>query len=195
MALENRFMQTADYVAIDLANEDTFSNEYAILMQAIGGELDSFYKEYCGFQPTDYKNITDYAGFILNDYPGITTQSISVLGTQIKISPFNGWSVNQAKQSLFWWLAYDDIKHSRYVNKKVASQKNVINLLGALYLMEIKYLHKITDGKNQPDVPDTQSRLFSIDNWTYHYIPLNSAMAVIDGELNVEFANDDETDI
>ncbi len=178
IALENRFLQTADYVAIDSDNEDTFSNEYAILMQAIGGELDSFCKEYCGFQPMDCKNIKDYAVFILYDYPGIITQSISVLETQIKITPFSGWNVNQAKQSLFWWLAYDEIKHSRYVNKKVASQKNVMNLLGALYLMEIKYLKRITDGTNQPDFPDTQSRLFSLDNWTYHYIPLNQAKKV-----------------
>ena len=41
LSLENRMLQTSSYVAIDLANSETFSNEYAILVQAIGGELDA----------------------------------------------------------------------------------------------------------------------------------------------------------
>ena len=40
-------LHTSSYVAIDPDNDKTFSNEYAILMQAIGGEFDSFFKEYC----------------------------------------------------------------------------------------------------------------------------------------------------
>ena len=185
LSLENRMLQTSSYVAIDPDNSETFSNEYAILLQAIGGELDTFFKEYCGFNPDDIKNVTDYAKFILHDYPDIVKQSISILGTNMKITPFNGWDRECAKKSLQWWKAYDDIKHSRYANKKVACQKNVLNILASLFLMEMKYLQKLTYGKDQPDVPDKISKLFSLDEWVFHYIPLNGVMALIDGEICV----------
>ena len=180
LSLENRALQTASYVAIDEDNENTFSNEYAILIQAIGGELDSFFKEYCGYAPTDNKTIADYARFVLNDYPGIKSQEITVIGTEMKITPFKDWNAAQAKQSLFWWHAYDDIKHSRYANKRVASQKNMLNLLGALFLMEMKFLRKITDGLNQPDIPDKPSELFGLVGWTFRYVSFSNAVAAID---------------
>lgn len=186
LSLENRVIQTASYVAIDHDNYKTFSNEYALLMQAIGGELDSFFKEYCGFAPEDCKTIADYASKILGDYPNIKSQTITVVGTEVKICPFAGWDRSQAKQSLAWWKAYDEIKHSRYENKKSASQKNVLDILGGLFLLEMKYLQKITAGKKEPDVPDKSSELFSLDGWSFSYVPLNGAMALIDGGTTVE---------
>ena len=71
------------------------------------------------------------------------------------------------------------------MNQKDACQKNVLNILGALYLIETKYLRKITIGLEQPDIPDNVSKLFSLDNWNYRYIPLNKAMALIDNEITV----------
>ena len=40
--LENRFLISADYVELECDNFDTFSNEYALLLQSIGSELDTF---------------------------------------------------------------------------------------------------------------------------------------------------------
>ena len=194
LSLENRMLQTSSYVAIDFDNSGTFSNEYAILLQAIGGELDTFFKEYCGFNPDDKKNIADYADFVLSDYPDITKQSISILGTDMKITPFKGWNSGCAKKSLPWWEAYDNIKHSRYENKKAACQKNTLNILASLFLMEMKYLQKLTDGNNQPDIPDKISELFSLDGWKFRYIPLNESMALIDGEINVGDVHEENGD-
>lgn len=53
LMLENRFIHTTQYVELDEHNYGTFSNEYALLIQAIGAELDSFFKEYCEFDPSD----------------------------------------------------------------------------------------------------------------------------------------------
>ena len=51
--LEDKFIHTLNYVELSEDNFNTHSNEYAALMQMIGGELDSFFKIYCGFDPTD----------------------------------------------------------------------------------------------------------------------------------------------
>ena len=58
MMLEEKFINTLDFVALSTDNEAAYSNEYAGLIQMIGAEMDSFFKEYCGFAPTDNKNIS-----------------------------------------------------------------------------------------------------------------------------------------
>lgn len=44
LVLEEKFRNTLNYVELDQDNERTFSNEYALLLQAIGAELDNFLK-------------------------------------------------------------------------------------------------------------------------------------------------------
>ena len=192
LSLENRLIQTSSYLAIDEDNDNAFSNEYALLMQAIGGELDSFFKEYCGFDASDRKTIADYAQYVMRDYQAIKNQSITVIGTDMKLTPFKEWDSAQANQSLFWWSAYNDIKHSRCVNKKCANQKNVLNLLCALFLMEMKYLRRITEGQNQADVPDKVSELFSLDGWAFHCVHLKCGFVVKDGVMDLDCGDEDE---
>lgn len=85
--LEDKFLATANFVEINPANFSSFSNEYALLLQSIGAELDNFFKVYCGFNLTDRKTITDYITPVLRDFPSITEEQIKVLGTDIIVSP------------------------------------------------------------------------------------------------------------
>ena len=71
LMLETKFAQTLQYVTLSSDNFDTYSNEYAHLIQTVGAELDAFFKVYCGFAPLDYKNISDYAAVILQDWSDI----------------------------------------------------------------------------------------------------------------------------
>ena len=57
-----------------------------------------------------------------------------------------------------------------------------LDALGALYLLEMKYLSKIATS-NEPDVPNKKSELFELDNWTYHYTPMGEMFACIEGEV------------
>ena len=49
LMLEKKLMTTFNYVELSTSNFSTFSNEYALLIQSIGAELDSFFKLYCSF--------------------------------------------------------------------------------------------------------------------------------------------------
>ena len=80
LVLEEKFRNTLNYVELDQDNERTFSNEYALLLQAIGAELDNFFKVYCRFSPDDRKTIKDYCPFVLNRYSDIVNQKVFVLG-------------------------------------------------------------------------------------------------------------------
>ena len=100
LMLEEKFVETLNYVALSKDNEKTYSNEYAALLQMIGAELDSFFKVYCGFGASEVKNISDYYQFVTTDYPEILTQEIRVRSADLTFRPFEGWNGIQAKQSL-----------------------------------------------------------------------------------------------
>ena len=169
LMLEEKFIHTTNYVTLAEDNYGTYSNEYAALMQMIGGELDSFFKVYCGYAPTDFKKISDYYTYLMQDYPDVLNQKINVRSADIVFQPFAGWDGTRAKQSLPWWMAFDNIKHSRAVNKRDANQKNTLYLLGALYLLEMKYLKDITEKSGGRDIPDKESNLFILDGWETKY--------------------------
>lgn len=185
--LEKHFVESIEFVELHKDNFDAFSNGYALLIQAIGAELDTVFKEFCGFNTTDRKTIADYAQHILTNTTDIKNQKISVQEYDIEIQPFMNWDINQPGQSLQWWGAFTDVKHNRYEQLKQAKQENALNILGALYLIEMLYLKKITNGTDEFDVFDEPSNLFTLKNWTSKAIPLSEAFAVL-GEM---FENDD----
>ena len=64
LMLEKRFVESIEFVELHEDNFDAFSNGYALLIQAIGAELDTVFKEFCGFNTTDRKTVADYAQYI-----------------------------------------------------------------------------------------------------------------------------------
>lgn len=183
--LEDKFLATANYVEINPANFGSFSNEYALLLQSIGAELDNFFKVYCGFNLADRKNVADYASYVLSDFPDITTTQIRVLETDITVTPFQGWNTTTPAQSLSWWLAFDHIKHNRNGTFPDANLENVLNMLAALYLMEMKLFGKVAKESGghleESDSPDDKSKLFEIIGWNYRYVRVGEYFAVVDG--------------
>lgn len=178
LLLEKRFLSTIDYVEIDRRNYSCFSNEYALLIQAVGSELDCFFKEYCGINKDTRASIKDYATIILADYPDIVSQVITIQNTKLLLQPFNNWDVNQAAKSLKWWTAFDLLKHNRYDNFSKANLENVLNTLSALYLMEMKYYMKNAQPA-EPNIPEKSSDLFELVGWKANAIPMKNALALI----------------
>lgn len=163
--LEDKFIHTLNYVALSKDNELTFSNEYAGLIQLMGSELDSFFKIYCGFKQNERKKISDYYAKVTQKFPNITTQVIKVPLAKMTVCPFDGWDKEKTAQSLEWWMAFNQIKHSRSKNSKAANQKNTLYCLAALFLLEMDYLHEITKTTGEPNMPDDESSLFFLQDW------------------------------
>lgn len=176
--LEKRFLDSVEFVEIHADNFQTFSNGYALLIQAIGAELDLVFKEFCAFDVSDRKTIVDYAQCILNTIPDIRNMKIIVQGYDIKIQPFVDWTTERPAKSLLWWEAFTDLKHNRYEKMKQAKMENALNILGALYLMEMLYLKKITEGTQEFDVFDDSSKLFGLKDWSTKAVPLSQTFAV-----------------
>lgn len=92
LLLEKKFIETLNYVELAKENFSTYSVEYAHHLLAVGSELDTFFKIYCGFNLNDRKNIGDYTRYIISDYPEITAQVVEIYNTEITLTPYEEWS-------------------------------------------------------------------------------------------------------
>ena len=187
--LEKQFMETIDYVELNVNNYKAFSDAYALLMQAIGAELDTVFKVYCGYNLSDRKTIADYEKAITLedgqpnpfDY-SIRDQEIWVSDYGIRLQPFKDWDANKPAESLDWWKAFTNLKHDRYSNRDKGNQGNAIDILAALFLLEMRMVKRITDGTDEYDVFDNGSKLFTLKKWSSKAIPVGCAFGAL-GEI------------
>ena len=50
----------------------------------------------------------------------------------------------------------------------------------------MKYLSKISTEQNAPDIPDEESSIFMLKDWTFRYVPMEDAVfQLIDGAINL----------
>ena len=171
LTLENKFIETINYVELDELNFETFSNNYAMLLQAIGSEINNTFKELCVYENDENKGIKDFSKFIKDSFPELASLEIIVIGYDITFSPFESWRNGNFNNSPKWWSAYNKIKHSRIASYNEASLKNVLYALGALMLIEIITIKAISiKNVDVPDAPVIPSSLFSIKNWKFKYV-------------------------
>lgn len=171
LLLEKKFIDTLNYVELAEENFSTYSVEYAHQLLAIGSELDTFFKIYCGFDLCGRgKNIVDYTRHIMNECPQITTQGVGIDNTEITLTPYEEWSQwsTQSGNLLSWWDSYNLVKHNRQENITKAAMENVVTSLAALHLIEMKYLQVITEETQEPDEPESSSELFILIDWKFN---------------------------
>lgn len=178
LLLESKLINTFRFVEPVEENYETFSNEFVLLIQSIGAELDLLFKQFCALKLEERHNINDYYDLTINKFPEICESEIGVKEFRINLRPFFGWNREQPAQSLRWWYAYNCIKHNRIMSQHNANLENVLNILGALFLLEMKYIRIISDANNEPDVPDNMSKLFYIKGWESQWRNMQSVFAV-----------------
>ena len=129
--LEEKFKNTLNYIELDWQNAGTFSNEYALLLQSIGAELDNFFKVYCGFAAEDRKNMNDYCTFVLSDYSDIVNQKILIPERDMEFLPYQGWSAANPAQSLTFWNGMDRLVED-YVGDKIPLWEKIMDRQGTV---------------------------------------------------------------
>ncbi len=180
LMLEQRLLETRNYVEFRNENFNTSSNEFGLLIISIGAELDNFFKTYCeipdGERDTQKTSMKVYADYLSQHYPDIANEKITVLDTNpvIILSPFA--LTKPENQHYQWWDAYNQVKHNRYENFTEAKLINAITLLSALFLLEMKEFKNIYDSsadkEHAMDCPLNQSKLFAMKEWNFRCSPL-----------------------
>lgn len=140
LTLENDLDTTSRYIE-PAGQESVYSFEFAKILILACTEIEAVFKAIC-FE-IEHKqvpgDIGTYKSTILSKYPKIvnTTVTISRLGRNIE--PFVGWDLGK----LFWWDAYQHVKHNRGGYFSEATYISAATALSALYVL-IFYLAKIT---------------------------------------------------
>ena len=127
-----------------------FSIEFAKIIILSCIELESVFKAICAaINGNKCGNIGEYKTVILAHYPKITETLVNIPRSREKIKPFADWD----KGPLFWWDAYQEVKHTRGRAFGQASYRNAVYSLSALYIAILYYaeikkhdLDSINDG-------------------------------------------------
>ena len=177
ISLEKEFLVTLQYLALDVKNEDAYSQAYAKLMLEIGSEVDVVFKEYCKTIDTNFKNsyktIDRYKESIKTCNPMFIQQEILVRNDYPTIKPWIEWNVLDKSVSPYWWTAYNKVKHNRtsvvqidgivQEGFKFANQKYALLALAGLYQIMVYFYQKIASiEKRRIVTPIPGSRIFKL---------------------------------
>lgn len=140
LSIEKDLNETSRYIEPN-GQENVYSFEFQKIIMLCGAEIETIFKLICS--AIDEKrvcgNIGEYKSVILGSYPKIGEAQVVVpRWNSKKIYPFEGW----ARGPLKWWSAYTEVKHNRATAFSIATYKNAVCSLAALYVL-ILYLYKI----------------------------------------------------
>lgn len=163
--LEDDFLVTERYLSIEKDNDLAFSNEFVKLLQAICSEIDVLSKYLCSILSPGFKGTTfpEYCKCILDANPLFVRANVVVTKAQwVMLAPWSEWSYKEktgrhGKPSRIqatnpeWWTKYNKVKHSRTTIDeesgkafyKFANQKNTLNALAALFILNSYILNFI----------------------------------------------------
>lgn len=142
LALERDLIRTLDFVELHPDNAGAFSNEYAKLLLLVGSEVDVVAKQLCRTVPGGghANNIITYQKALTDAFPGIDENEVSISRYSMLIKPWQSWETEH--NSPPWWKAYNDVKHERDTNYRIANQKNVVDAFCGLLVLLMYHLRK-----------------------------------------------------
>lgn len=187
--LENDFFSYSPYCEIDPCNDNAFSVKYLQLLLSICGEIDSICKTFCEVLDNDFDpdtaGIDNYISILRKEYPTFATEKVKIVGYKYReVQPLKSIAHGYAPN---WWQDYNAIKHHRdqerngKANYKYANQKNVIEALGALYVLVEYWAAKnfvitkeeadkrTSDNPNEHIMYRLTSKKLSMTNWMKFY--------------------------
>ena len=147
--IESDLIRLSRYIELDTANYSTYSVELSRILLAAGSEIDVMMRQLCVAIDTTSKDktIKKYAERILSKEPDIVSMNVFIPDYNIELNPFSGWTSTRNPQ---WWIDYNQVKHNRDNSFNKASLENVLNIVSALFLIEILYYRYSTIVDNNP---------------------------------------------
>lgn len=134
LALESDLERLSRYVEFAKHNFHTYSIEIAHLLLATASEIDVVAKELCvrNCPSSKVKNINDYYDVLKTAYPDITQMEVTIPRYGLTLTPWENWRNNEPPQ---WWSDHNKVKHRRSDNFRAAHLQNVLNAMGALFIV------------------------------------------------------------
>lgn len=140
----------------EMINGNTFSWEFAKLLMLAAAEFENIAKSICiasNIKKGRDESINYFSDIILNKYPKIG--ETLVITSHMKTMPLRNWSVEHSvtekgkpkiiAKGIEWWKDYNEVKHNRYKNYKLANLRNCFYAMSSLMVLEL-YLLRIVSG-------------------------------------------------
>lgn len=147
ISIEEDMYKLSRFIEFDKKNESVFSIELARLLMSSSSEFEVVAKELCNIKDPNItiNNIDDIRNNLLLFYSDIYNVEIIVQRFGLHYKPLNNWKMNDNSD---WWKSYNAVKHHRNNKFEDANLKNVINSIGALYIINILYYNSLLE-KNE----------------------------------------------
>lgn len=164
---EKEFISITDYIHLDKSNLNTYSFKLLEMLIGICSAIDRMFRKFTGLAGQNC-SIKDYKDSIINIENSFYNLEVRLINNDdIILKPFFEWEPSKNTDAPKFWTAYNNIKHDRNGGIINATYENVLNALGALYLLNIKNMDRIYDNNNSiyQNVPDNINNLFYIDGF------------------------------
>lgn len=144
LALEADLSVLSRFVEFTEDNFATYSIEQVRLFLTAASEVDVVMKQYCAvLAPAESaENIEQYRGIIHPLRPGLSSATASLPRFGVTLTPWSNWQQNRTPA---WWADHNRVKHQRSEYFASAHLKNVLNAVGALFLLLIMYYREQAD--------------------------------------------------
>ncbi len=142
LSIERDLSETSRYIE-PYGQENAYSFEFYKIIMLSCAEIESAFKKLCKKVAPDEKcgNMENYKSIILKKFPQICSCEVVIPRWHAQgIYPFNDWD----SKPLFWWSAYQNVKHRRASQMNEATYKNAVYALAALYVI-LLYLYKVNE--------------------------------------------------
>ncbi len=141
VSIENDVENLARYVEFTKDNYNTYSIEMTRLLLSAASEIDVVAKLLCKKVNKTSKagSINQYKEIIDKAFPNIKRMKIVLLKYGLKLTPWSNWQNNETP---IWWKKHNAVKHQRDTNFNEANLKNVLNCVGALYVLLLYYYYE-----------------------------------------------------
>ncbi len=144
LALEADLGTLSRFVEFTQDNFSTYSIEQVHLFLAAASEIDVVMKQYCAaLAPSEpARNIEQYRNIIHRLRPELSSAAASLPRFGITLTPWSNWQQNRSPD---WWSDHNQVKHQRSEHFASAHLKNVLNAVGALFLLLVVYYREQAD--------------------------------------------------
>ena len=184
---ENDFINSFYYVDFSIDTFKTYSTYYIKLLLSYCIEIEAVLKLIFGSKKLSKKNeeidknMPDLMDDLLKIFPKISNNKVSCKEYNIEFYPFK---IPSNKKTPLWWQNYNDLKHNRLKNYKLANLENTAYSLSCLFLLNILCFKEISD--QEIWLPKKMSSLFTTDLTPNNILDLGNGLYFVTdlGELH-----------
>jgi len=141
ISIEDDLYRLSRFIEFDQRNESVFSIELVRLLISSSSEFEVVSKELCKMK-TQGNRVKDIKTILLSSYPIISDLEINITRYGLKYKPLENWKMGN---NCDWWASYNLVKHQRNSKYENANLKNVLNSLGALYIVNLYYYNALQE--------------------------------------------------